>query len=147
MVATGRGGRERRDGVGEGGRRRRANREGEKTVTAEEGMVRKEYIEEGVERDVNEEGGVMKRNGVGVCKLGGGALGLGTSEPGARFGCCLGVTEGFGSVSRSSSFGGGCTTALAAVRLWSVTEISGRIEVVGNTTGLVTGYNSVSRSD
>jgi len=33
-------------------------------VAVEEGMVRK-YIEEGAEKDVNEESGVMKRNGVG----------------------------------------------------------------------------------
>jgi hypothetical protein len=116
-------------------------------VAAEEGMVRKEYIEEGAEKDVNEEGGVMKRNGVGGCKLGGGALGLGTSEPGSRSGCCLGVTEGVGLVSRSGSFGGGCTAALAAVMVWSVTEKCGRCEMVGNTTGSVTGYDSVSRSD
>ena len=89
----------------------------------------------------------MKRNGVGGCKLGGGALGLGMSEPGSRSGCCLGVSEWVGLVKRSGGFGGGCTTVLAAVVLWSVTEISGRIEMVGNTTGSVTGYDLVSRSD
>jgi hypothetical protein len=84
-------------------------------VAAEEGMVRKEYIEEGAEKDVNEEGGVMKRNGVGGCKLGGGALGLGTSEPGTRFGksewqlwwrlyCCV----------------GGCNGVVGYRKMWSV---------------------------
>jgi hypothetical protein len=116
-------------------------------VAAEEGMVRKEYIEEGADKDVNEEGGVMKRNGMGGWELGGGALGLGTSEPGFRSGCCFGVTEEVGSVSRRGSFGGGCTAALAAVMLWSITEVSGRIEMVGNTTGSVTGYDSVSQSE
>ena len=81
----------------------------------------------------------MKRNGLGECELGGSALGLGTSEPGSRSGCCLGVTEGVGSVSWSGSFGGGCAAALAAVMLCSVTEVSGRIEMVDNTTGSVTG--------
>ncbi len=74
---------------------------------------------------MNEEGGGMKRDGVGGCELGwesGGALGLGTSEHGARYGFCFGDTEVVGSVCPSSSVGGDCDTVVG-----SVAEVSGRV--------------------
>ena len=99
---------------------------------------------------MNEEGGGMKRDGVGGCELGwesGGALGLGTAEPVTRYGFCLGVTEVVGSVCRSGSVGGGCDAVVAAVI--AVVGYRGQwsVDMVDNTIGLVSRYDSVSRAD